>query len=401
MLELEAALERILAVLPPPVPERVPLAAAVGRILAEDMVARVALPPFDNSSMDGFAVRAADVATAGTSTPVTLQVIGRIAAGETVADELKAGQCFRIFTGSPVPRGADAVVMQEDTRREPDHPDRVLVCDRVQAGENIRRRGEDVAAGERLLAAGEELNAPRLGLLAAMGLREVKVNRQPTVGLLATGSELRSAGEPLPAGQIYESNRAALAPLVARAGGRANVFPLVPDDLAGTETALRTALAECDLVVTSGGISVGETDFVKPAFANLGGKLEFWKVAIRPGKPFAFGRCAEKFLFGLPGNPVSALVTFLLLVRPALLRWQGATRLALRAQAGIAGEAFANTGDRRHFLRVQMDEAGKVFSAGRQASHVLSSLAKADAFLDLAAGETIKPGDLVRLRRWD
>jgi len=208
---------------------------------------------------------------------------------------------------------------------------------------------------------------------------------------------LREPGSALLPGQIFESNRTMLTPLVARAGGLPKVFPLVTDTLAATQAALERALSECDIVVTSGGVSVGETDFVKAAFESLGGELQFWKVAIRPGRPFVFGRRSGKFLFGLPGNPVSAFVTFLLLVRPALLNWQGARDVTLPAHPGVLGEAISNPGDRRHFIRVRVDQEGKIFSTGKQASHVLASLATAEGLLDLPPQTTLATGTTVRI----
>ena len=199
------------------------------------------------------------------------------------------------------------------------------------------------------------------------------MGQRPTVGLLATGSELREAGQPLAPGQIHESNRIGLAAHARRAGAAPRIFPLVPDTLAATQAALEQAVSECDVVVTSGGVSVGETDFVKAAFERIGGRLQFWKVAIRPGRPFVFGRRGDKFLFGLPGNPVSALVTFLLLVRPALQRWQGAREVGMPAYPGVLAESLTNPGERRHFMRVRVDAAGNVLLAGLQASHALSS----------------------------
>lgn len=383
----------MLAALPVAPAERIPLAESAGRILAETIVSPLDLPPFDNSAMDGYAVRAADVVGTKTNSPIRLRLRTRIPAGETFSGELAAGECARLFTGAPLPRGADAVVMQEDTRVE---GEQVLILDAVQPRENVRFRGEDVRSGATLAEAGVEVSPGLLGLLGAMGIGEVSVGRQPTVGLVATGSELREAGQPLAPGQIYESNRAMLAQLVTRAGGVAKVYPLVPDTLTATRGALETAFRECDIVVTSGGVSVGEMDFVKAAFESLGGELQFWKVAIRPGKPFVFGKLGGKFLFGLPGNPVSAFVTFLLLVRPALRHWQGARVSTLPVYPGVLGEPISNPGDRRHFMRVRMDAEGKVFSAGKQASHALGSLALADAVLDVppqtvwAAGMNVK-----------
>jgi len=400
MLDLESALDRILAALPPPRQESVPLGMAAGRVLLEALAAAVDLPPFDNSAMDGYALRAAEVAAATPGTPVRLRVRTKIPAGEHFSGELAPGECARLFTGSPLPRGADAVVMQEDTRTDAAHPAEILICDAVAPGEYVRRRGGDVPQGAMLAEAGAGLTPGKISLLAATGISQVRVGCRPAVGLLATGSELREAGQPLGPGQIYESNRAALATLVSNAGGVPIVFPLVPDSLAATQSALKHAFSECELVVTSGGVSVGEMDFVKTAFESLGGELQFWNVAIRPGKPFVFGRLGEKFLFGLPGNPVSAFVTFLLLVRPALRRWQGARDLALSLHPGMLGELIANTGDRRHFVRVRVDREGCVFSAGKQASHALASLATADGLLDVPPATRLAAGRKVSVLRW-
>ena len=377
MLELDEAVSRILSVLPVPVAEPVAIGQAYGRVLAASAHSPVPLPPFDNSAMDGYAVRAGDTASAGAQHPTRLRIVGKAAAGETFAGELAAGQCVRLFTGSPLPRGADAVVMQEDTRLEPGHLAEVLVLQPARPWENVRLQGEDIKAGTEIASAGSVLGAGQVSLLAAAGLAVIQAGRRPGVALLATGSELIEPGQPLGPGQIYESNRAGLAPLVQRAGGVPRLLPLVPDTLAATRSALETAFRDCDLVVTSGGVSVGEMDFIKRAFADSGGELQFWKVAIKPGRPFVFGRLQGKFLFGLPGNPVSAMVTFLLLVRPALLRWQGATEVSLPAHPGVLAEPVANPGPRRHFLRVRIDAAGNVRSAGAQASHMLSSLAAA------------------------
>ena len=401
MLSLEEAREKILAALPAPSPERVDLTRCSGRFLCQDVISPIDLPPFDNSAMDGYAVRATDVGGASASTPVKLRIVGRIAAGENFTAQVQTGECARLFTGSMIPRGTDAVVMQEDTRTDPSRPDEVEVCDSAKPGENFRRAGDDVKKADPLAQTGEQLTPGHIALLAATGIQEIIVGRQPVVGLLATGSELREAGQSLLPGQIYESNRAALAPLIARAGGVPKIYPLVPDTLAATTNAMESAFKECDIILTSGGVSVGEMDFVKAAFEKLGGALEFWKVSIRPGKPFVFGRHSGKFLFGLPGNPVSAFVTFLMLVRPALLRWQGARVVELRALRGILAEAQVNRGDRRHFARVRMDAEGKVFSAGLQASHALSSLALATGLVDVPPNTTLSVGTEVTVLAFD
>jgi len=396
VLDLETAVARVLAALPAAQTERIRLTESAGRILAETILSPLDLPSFDNSAMDGYAVRAADVLGAKLDSPIRLRLRTRIAAGEEFFGELASGECARLFTGAPVPRGADAVVMQEDTRVEGDN---ILILDAVPPRENIRFQGEDVRCGATLAEVGGEISSGLIGLLAAVGVGEIAVARRAVVGLVATGSELREAGQPLAPGQIYESNRALLTPLVTQAGGVGKVYSLVPDTLEATRAALEKAFQECDIVITSGGVSVGEMDFVKAAFESLGGELQFWKIAIRPGKPFVFGRRGAKFLFGLPGNPVSAFVTFLLLVRPALRHWQGARGPARPVHHGVLGEPISNASDRRHFMRVRVDAEGKVFSAGKQASHVLASLARADGLLDVPPQSVWAAGQEVVVQR--
>ena len=401
MLELEEALARVLAAVPAPMSESVALSEAAGRVVTEQVRSPVDLPIFDNSAMDGYALRAADVASAKPDWPAHLRLTGKVAAGEVFVGEVTAGTCVRLFTGSPLPPGADAVVRQEDTRVEPSGTGEVLILAPAARGENIRPRGGDVKHGATLAEAGEHLTVGRIGLLAAAGLTPIRAGRQPVVGLLATGSELREPGQPLAPGQIYESNRIALAALMERAGAIPRSFPLVADVLAATSLALAKAFDKCDAVVTSGGVSVGEMDFVRRAFEQIGGELQFWKVAVRPGRPFAFGRCRGKLLFGLPGNPVSALVTFLLLVRPALLRWQGAADVSLPAHPGVLAEPLANDSERRHFMRVKVDPAGRIYSVGAQASHVLSSVAAANGLVDVPANTTLTAGAGVSVLRWE
>jgi molybdopterin molybdotransferase len=252
-----------------------------------------------------------------------------------------------------------------------------------------------------LAQAGDTLSAPRLSLLAATGLARVQVGKQPVAGLLATGSELREPGQPLGPGQIYESNRIGLAAMVRRANGIPKPFDLVADDLAATRLALQQAFEQCDVLITTGGVSVGEMDFIKEAFQQSGGSLEFWKVSIKPGRPFVFGAWSGKLLFGLPGNPVSALVTSLLLVRPALLRWQGAKDLSLPSQPGVLAEPLDNSGERRHFIRVKLEASGQVSSAGTQASHILSASAAANGLVDMPPRTSLPAGAPVKVIRWD
>jgi molybdopterin molybdotransferase len=307
----------------------------------------------------------------------------------------------RLFTGSPLPAGADAVVMQEDTRVEADLPADVFVFEPAKPWENVRLRGEDVKRGELLFEPGALLTGCGIGLLAAVGESQVQVAFRPRVGLLATGSELREPGEPLEPGQIYESNRLSIARLVENAGGVARLYPIVPDHLHDTRAALEQALGESDAVITCGGVSVGELDFVKEAFTQLGGTLQFWKVAIKPGRPFVFGSLGSKFLFGLPGNPVSALVTCLLLVCPALRRWQGVTDAAPQSTPGVLDEPLVNAGNRRHFVRVLVDRNGRVRSAGVQASHRMKSTARSDGLVDVPPERTLAEGTRVDVLRWE
>ena len=397
MLSLEEALARLLGSVRRTDVERRPLSEACGRFAAEELTAGMDLPGFDNSAMDGYALRAADVAAASPDSPIRLRLVDRLAAGAASEKPLAQGECIRLFTGSILPSGADAVVMQEDTALLPGEAGIVAVKDAVKPWENIRFRGEDVKRGSVVVSAGERLQPQGIGLLGATGIAEVAVHRLPKVAVLASGNELFEPGRPLPPGGIYESNRLCLASAARECGAQVEVLPLVPDSLEATVAALREAFARADAVVTSGGVSVGELDFLKPAFAALGGTTAFWKIAIKPGKPFVHGLWEGRHWFGLPGNPVSAWVTFLLLVRPALLAMQGASRTHLPISLGTLREPLSNPGDRRHFVRVQLDEAGDVRSAGRQASHCQGSLARANALLEIAPGITMPAGTVVKV----
>ncbi len=401
MLTLEEAQERMFARLQSLGSERIQLDSAARRVLVAEVIAALDLPGFDNSAMDGYAVRAADVTGASTEEPAALRLIGRVAAGEVFSSEVGPDECVRLFTGSPLPRGADAVVMQEDTRVDAVHPNEVRVCDAAKPWEHVRLRGEDVKRGEVLLRAGDRIGFAQLNLLAASGVAEVTVARRPMVGLIATGNELRPPGELLATGQIYESNRWMLAAALREIGVEPRIYPIVMDTLEATHDALARAFDECDAVITFGGVSVGELDFVKAAFEQLGGTIDFWKVAVKPGKPFAFGEWRGRFLFGLPGNPVSALVTFLLLVRPALLKLQNANELHLPSHPAVLAEPLNNRGDRRHFMRVTVNAAGEVRVLGMQASHAVGALATANGLVDVPAQTMLPAGSSVRVLRWE
>lgn len=401
MLELDEARDRILALIEPLPAETISLSQATGRIVAEKIDTPIDLPPFDSSAMDGYAVCASDLSQAGPDRPVSLRLSGQVAAGEVFQSSVKPGNCVRVFTGSALPEGADAVVMQEETRWVAEQGAEVLFLESIKPWGNVRLRGEDVRRGGELVSRGARLTVGRIGLLAACGIGEISVHRQPIIGVLATGSELREAGAPLLPGQIYESNRVCLASLLRQAGAIPRLFPLIEDTLEETGMGLQIALAECDGVVTTGGVSVGAFDWVKEAFEQLGGTLDFWKVAMKPGKPFAFGRYQDRFLFGLPGNPVSAFVSFLLLARPALLRLQGADDVLLPRFYGILAEPVVNRGERRHFMRVTLNPDGKVRLAGAQASHILSSLAAANGLVDVPAGTNWEVDTPVTVMGWD
>ena len=390
MISLEQAQESILGAIPSPDIEYISPTAARDRVLALDIRATLNLPAFDNSAMDGFAVRSQETLDATSESPITLRDLGISAAGDATAPDIQARTCVRIFTGAPIPRGADAVVMQEDTRQV---GDQVHILDSVRAWENVRFKGEDIRSGNVVLTAGRRLNSAALGLIAALGINTLQVGRRPRLTILATGDELKDSSEPLAEGQIYESNRLMISAMLEAAGALCQYMAIVPDDPLATEKALAQALDSSDAVVTTGGVSVGERDHIKAAFWRLGGQLHLWRVAIKPGKPFAFGQLGGKLLFALPGNPVSAFVTGLLLVRPAVLRFQGAHRVHLPRFNAVAGERFENRGDRRHFVRVLINNEHRVVSAGTQAAHFMGSLALAEGLVDLGPGTTIQPGE--------
>ena len=262
-------------------------------------------------------------------------------------------------------------------------------------------RGEEIKTGTEVIRAGTKLSAAKIGLLGAVGVGQVKVSKKPTIALLATGSELVEPETKLAPGKIFESNRQMLATALAGIGAIPTLFPLVPDAPGATRDALERGFQQADAVITSGGVSVGDYDFVKSAFEKLGGKLNFWKVAVKPGKPFVFGRLGDKFLFGLPGNPVSAFVTFMLLVRPALLRWQGATDIYLARHSGVLAETLTNRAERRHFMCVRIGQGGEVSSSGLQASHAIMALGQADGLVDVPPGSTLAAGTAVEVLRFE
>ncbi|UCV17642.1 molybdopterin molybdotransferase MoeA [Ferribacterium limneticum] len=393
MLSFEEALEKLLAAAQPVEEIRsLPITAAAGRILAVSQQSTVAVPPLDNSAMDGYAVRVADITAAGVCLPVSQ----RIPAG-TVGTTLQPGTAARIFTGAPVPAGADAVIMQERC----EHGENGVVINHMpREGENIRRAGEDISVGAEILKAGTKLRPQEIALAASAGLPELPVYRRVRVGVFFTGDELVQPGEPLPPGAIYNSNRYALRALLEGMGCEVRDLGAIADTLEATRDALRRAAADNDLVLTSGGVSVGEEDHVKPA-VEAEGRLDMWKIAIKPGKPLAFGEIrkadGKAWFLGLPGNPVAAFVTFLTMVRPFILRLQGAASVSPRVlnlpSASVWGRA---DGARLEFLRASLNAQGAVELYKNQGSAVVTSLCWSDGLVLNPPGNTIAVGDTVR-----
>ncbi|WP_440968080.1 gephyrin-like molybdotransferase Glp [Massilia sp. GER05] len=373
--------------------EDVDTLAANGRVLACDQVSGLNVPSADNTQMDGYAVRAADCASGS----ATLRIAQRIPAG-TVGQPLVPGTAARIFTGALIPEGADAVVMQEQCEAS---GDQVTIRHAPRSGEWIRRAGEDIVAGSVILPAGTRLRSQELGLASSVGLARLPVRRRVRVAVFFTGDELAMPGESLAPGAIYNSNRFTLRGLLDNLGCEISDYGIVPDSLRATRDTLRAAAAEHDLIITSGGVSVGEEDHIKPA-VEAEGRLNMWQIAVKPGKPLAFGEVNREgsgaaFFLGLPGNPVSSFITFLLFVRPFVLRLQGVT-------GGVAPKAIPLRADfdwtkpdrRNEFLRARINDAGGLDLFPNQGSGVLTSTVWADGLIDNPPGQAIAKGDIVR-----
>ena len=401
LMSLDEALKTLLAQISPLMGvESVATLDADGRILAQDLVSALQVPAFDNSSMDGYAVRSADVQEAG----IELTVTQRIAAGH-FGQPLLPGQAARIFTGAPVPPGADAIVMQEQTELvSADTPNQVRFLAPAMAGQWVRRSGEDVRMGDAVLKRGQKLGPAELGLAASLGLAHLQVMSRPKVALFSTGDELVMPGEVAPAdmppGAIYNSNRFFLRALLHRLGCEVSDLGIVPDSRDATIAALKSAADHHDLIVTSGGVSVGEEDHVKPAVQALGA-LALWQIAMKPGKPFAYGHVRREsapgmaHFVGLPGNPVSSFMTFLLLVKPVILALQGAEQRAPVCMPVPAHFDVPKADKRREFLRVRRNAQGGLDLFPNQSSGVLTSVVWGDGVVDNPAGQTIAHGDLV------
>ena len=388
LLSVDEALAQLLAGAAPVAEvEAVPTLRAAGRVLAKAQTSAMDVPPMDNSAMDGYAVRLADLGAPGTK----LRVAQRIAAG-SVGEPLEPGTAARIFTGAPIPQGADAVVMQEFCEVE----GQILgIRKPPKAGDWIRLTGSDIRKGGTVLAAGRRLQPQDTGLAASVGIASLPVHRKVRLGLFFTGDELVMPGEPLAPGRIYNSNRFTLNGLAGAFDCEVRDYGIVPDSLARTREVLRRAAAENDVIVTSGGVSVGEEDHVKPA-VEAEGSLLMWRIAMKPGRPLAFGRVGKAAFLGLPGNPVSSFVTFLVFVRPFLLKTQGIAEPAPRALDARADFDWPEPDARREFLRAKWNAAGGLDLYPTQDSAVMTSTAWADGLIDNPAGRAIRKGERVR-----
>ena len=384
LFSVDEALEQMLArARPVSDVEEISTLEATGRVLARAQRSTMDVPPIDNSAMDGYAVRIAD--------GLKLRVAQKIMAG-SVGHPLEPGTAARIFTGAPIPAGADAVVMQEHCTVQGDQ----VVINRAPTRDQwIRRVASDIAKGAEILPTGKRLLPQDTGLAASVGIRTLPVYRKLRLGLFFTGDELVMPGEPLAPGRIYNSNRFTLRGLGEVFGCELRDYGIVPDSLEATRQVLRRAASECDVVVTSGGVSVGEADYVKPA-VEAEGELLMWRIAMKPGRPLAFGNVGKAFFIGLPGNPVSSFVTFLIFVRPFILRAQGMTDVGPRAIAARADFDWPEPDARREFLRAKWNAQGGLELYPTQDSAVLTSTAWADGLIDNPAGHAIRKGDNVR-----
>jgi molybdopterin molybdotransferase len=403
VIPLEEAQNRILATVPRLPAATVALADALGLVTVEDLAATEPIPPFANTGVDGYAVRAADTAGASPDSPVRLRVVDELPAGKAPTVPVGPGEAIRIMTGAPAPEGADAIVMVEDTT--PDGGDVVVIAKEARPGDHVRPAGGDLKVGDPAFPAGSVLGPAHLGVVTSLGYPTVTVVRRPRVAVMSTGDELVPPGEPLTIGQIRDSNRPMLMALVAQTGCEAVDFGIGVDDEAVITERLEKAAATCDAVVTSGGVSMGDYDIIKIVLRQIA-EMNWWQVAIRPAKPMAFGMLSGVPVFGLPGNPVSSHVSFELLARPALLKMMGHSRRFRPVTPAIAGHDMRRKIDGKlHLDRVTLrrDEAGQLVaaSAGGQASNVLSAMALSDGLALLPDGEGVSAGEAVDVLRLD
>lgn len=394
MLSVEEARQRMLDTIPILPSEKREILACSGYVLAEAVRAAENIPPFDNSAMDGYAVRAADVKNASEENPAVLSVVETIAAGYAPTQQVAAGQASRIMTGAMMPQGANAVIMQEVTQQE---GDKVKIFESIDTAGNVRFTGESVAEGQQVMGKGKHLRPPEVSMLASLNCVEARVHRKPTVAIVSTGDELTRLGEPLEPGKIRDSNRYGLYAQVEEAGGLPIDMGIAPDDEVETERIFRAALAKADALITSGGVSVGEHDVVKTVLAKLG-EINFWRVAMKPGKPQAYGIADGKPIFGLPGNPVSSLVVFELFVRPALLKMAGQTHLFRPTFKAVLAESVTNRDGRVNYMRAILEVSDGEISAqitGPQGSGILHSLVLANGLITIPTATTLQAGEKV------
>jgi len=402
MISVEEALERVLERFHPLEAEPTPIMEALDRLLAEDVRADINIPPFDNSAMDGYALQVSDTATASESDPVELKIIEELAAGYASQKRVSPGECIRIMTGAPVPGGADGVIRFEDTERVGEEI--LHVPKAVSKGENIRLAGEDIRLGELVLEHGRLLRPQELGVLASLGRSVIMTIKRPRVAILATGDELVGIDEDLGPGKIRNSNEYSNAALVKRYGGIPIMLGMARDNVEDLTRKIEEGLAQkVDLFLTSGGVSVGDFDIVKEVL-NDQGKMHFWQVRMKPGKPLAFGEIGGVPVLGLPGNPVSSMVSFEQFARPAILTMLGRTKLTKPTVRAIAEHDFFNSG-RRNFVRVRVERRGNAYHVrhtGEQGSGVLTSMVKAEGLAIVPEGvRTVRAGETLTVQMLD
>lgn len=399
-LTVEQALDNILCTVASlTTTESLAIRESLGRVLAEDIVAHQDLPPHQNSAMDGYAVRYADLLT---NEATTLRLVGRSLAGHPYRATLQAEACVRIMTGAVVPAGADTVIMQEQVSIDGDN---ITFPALVKHGQNVRHPGEDVKAGDLLLKAGRILNSANLGLLASLGIGEVKVIRKPRVAFFSTGDELKSIGQTLDIGDIYDSNRYTLFGLLKKQNVELMDMGVIPDQAEAVEQAFKQASQHSDILITSGGVSVGDADYVSQTLAKLG-HVNFWKIAMKPGKPVAFGKLGDCLFFGLPGNPVSVMATFLIFVLPALSKLKGLPAESIPLEKAICDVKLKKAPGRKDHQRgichIAEDGEMHVTTVGLQSSHVLSAMSYANCFIVLEKDEgDVEAGNLVNIMAFE
>lgn len=394
MLSVEEARQQMLETIPVLPIERRGILECVNYVLAEELIASENIPPFNNSAMDGFAVRSEDVKTASNENPVVLSIVETIAAGDAPKNKVSTEQAARIMTGAMIPDGADAVVMQEVTELK---GDKVTVFENVQENENVRFTGESVEQGDKVMSPGKVLRPPEVSMLASLNCVEVSVHKKPTVAIVSTGDELTPLGEPLTPGKIRDSNRYGLYAQVQNAGGVPIDMGIAPDDEAETERIFLESVAKADALITSGGVSVGEHDVVKNVLMKLG-EMNFWRVAMKPGKPQVYGKIDGKPIFGLPGNPVSSLVVYELFVRPALLKMAGHSVLLRPTFKAVLEADVTNKDGRVNFMRAILTEQNgeyTVKTTGPQGSGILHSLVLANGLITIPSGASFSAGETV------